>query len=452
MPIYLYGMNHQSAPLAVRERVAFPGGDLGDAVGRLVRVASVHEGLILSTCNRTEILVHAAAEGVGEALKRFVVGERRVSEDELDRHCYLRADGEAVRHLFRVASSLDSMVVGEAQILGQVKDAYTVAVGARGVGAILEPLMQRSFAVAKRVRTETGIARHPVSIAHAAAGLARDIFGDLRDRSILILGAGEMARVAATHLIGDGVASVVVVNRSYQHGAELSRELGGRAAPFDRLFEEMAAADIVIASTSAPDHVVRREDAQRVARGRRGRPLFFIDIAVPRDVDPRVNEIDNVYVYDVDDLQRVVRVGMNGRREEAALAEMIVEREAAAYLAWLRALDVVPLIVDLKERMRRLGEAELARFRSRLGPLGPQQEKALVELTESLLNKLLHHPIRALKQAAADGGGDRLSILREALGLGASAGLGAGGERPGPADEPDGTAGGTPEGGDRSRT
>jgi glutamyl-tRNA reductase len=417
MPIYLYGMNHVSAPLEVRERVVFPEGGLEGAVERLVRAGPMAEALILSTCNRTEILTHAGAPGAQASLREFLARERTVDGETLERHCYLHVDGQAVRHVFRVASSLDSMVLGEAQILGQVKDAYAAGLRAKGVGTVLDALMQRAFSVAKKVRAETGVARHPVSIAHAAAGLARDIFGDLQGRTILILGAGKMARLAAQHLIGGGVRSVIVCNRSFGRGDELARELGGRAASFDRLFEEMQAADIVIASTAAPHHVVGYDDALRVGRARRGRPLFFIDIAVPRDVEPRVNEIDNIYLYDIDDLQGVVSANLDERRREAILAEAIVEREVEAYLRWLRSLDVAPTIVDLRRRLHDLGEQELERFRGRLGALSPEQQRLIGEMTGALLNKVLHHPIQAIKRAAANGGADRIVWLREVFGL-----------------------------------
>ncbi len=418
MPIYVYGMNHASAPLEVRERIAFPEDGLVEAVGRLVAIGPVKEGLILSTCNRTEIVVHAPADA-SAVLKAFLVEERRAASEELDRHCYLRADGDAVRHLFRVASSLDSMILGEAQILGQVKEAYSAAVRGRGIGTVLDALMQRSFAVAKKVRTETGVSRFPVSIAHAAVSLARDIFGELHDRVGLIVGAGKMGRLAAQHLMASGVRTVIVVNRSLVRGAELARELKGVTAEWDRRFEAMERADIVIASTAAPHAVIGFDDVLRVSRARRGRPLFFIDIAVPRDVDPRVNSIDNVYLYDVDDLQGVVQANLEERRHEAESAEAIVEREVAAYLGWLRSLDVAPLIVDLREHVRNVGAHELARFRSRLGALTPQQQKTVEEMTEALVNKFLHHPIQAMKRIAANGGGDRLTFLREVFGLSA---------------------------------
>jgi glutamyl-tRNA reductase len=418
MPIYLYGMNHVSAPLPIREKAALPHDTLVPAVRRLLSFDGMDEGLILSTCNRTELLVNARASEAPMSLKRFLARERGMDEDQLERHCYLHCESEAVRHVFRVASSLDSMVIGESQILGQVKEAYAAAVEAGGLKTALDALMQRSFSVAKKVRTETGIARSPVSIAHAAAGLARDIFGDLRKSAILILGAGKMGRLAAQHLMRDGVRSAAVVNRSFQRAAVLAAELGGRAVPYDRLFEEMEQADVVVASTSAPHHVVRYEDAVRVSRARRGRPLFFIDIAVPRDIDPRVNDIDNVYVYDIDELKGVVDANRNERQKEADLAEAIVDRETTKYLSWLRTLQVAPTIVDLRRQIHGLGMDELERFRSRLAALDPQQQKTLEEFTISLINKILHHPTQALKHAAARSGAvGPLEFVREIFGL-----------------------------------
>lgn len=418
MLILLYGMNHSSAPIELRERVAVPSGQLVDAVRRLVRLDSIEEGLILSTCNRTELLAKGRDETAGRALKEFLLEERRVTEEELEQHCYLYAGREAVRHIFRVASSLDSMVLGEAQILGQVKEAYGAATEAGGLRTILDALMQRAFSVAKKVRTDTGIARSPVSIAHAAAGLARDIFGDLQEKAILVLGAGEMGRLAARHLSHGGVRSIVVVNRSFQGAVELARELGGRPSPFDRLLEEMELADIVIASTSAPHHVVRYEDGVRLKRARRGRPLFLVDIAVPRDIDPRINELENVYLYDIDELGEVVQRTLEARRKEAVCAEAIVERETTAYVSWLRTLQVAPTIVDLRTRLHGMAERELHRFHGRLASLTPEQRNVVKEITRALINKVLHQPIQSLKRSAARPElGDQVQLFREVFGL-----------------------------------
>lgn len=441
MPI-VYGMNHASAPLPVREKVAFPESGLGEAVARLRQIAGVEEALILSTCNRTELIVNMRASDAASTLAGFLLRERPVTAEELERHCYLHTGEEAVRHVFRTASSLDSMVVGEAQILGQVKEAFAVAGQAGTLGPVLDALFRRAFTAAKRVRTDTGIARNPVSIAYAAVSLARDIFGDLNDNAVLIVGAGKMARLAAQHLIGNGVRSVVVANRSYQRADELARELGGRAVPFDRLFEEMERADIVIASTAAPHTVIQRDDAQRLSRARRGRPIFFIDIAVPRDVDPAVNEIDNVYLYDIDDLQGVVKAGLDGRRQEVQSAEAIVERETAAFLAWMKSLEVTPTIVELRQRLHDIAVHEVERFRKHLGGLTPGQEEAVRQMAASLVNKLLHSPTLALKRSAAlNGGGLRVKLIREVFGIDA------------PAQAPSGAAGeeGGAEGGDADR-
>ncbi len=421
MPI-VYGMNHASAPLPVREKVAFPEDGIRDAVARLRRTAGVEEALLLSTCNRTELIVNMNVADAAATLAGFLLRERPVSAEELERHCYLHAGGEAVRHVFRTTASLDSMVVGEAQILGQVKEAYAAAGQAGTLGPVLDALFRRAFTAAKRVRTETGIARNPVSIAYAAVSLARDIFGDLHDNAVLIVGAGKMARLAAQHLMGNGVRTVVVANRSFQRADQLARELGGRAVPFDRLFEEMEQADIVIASTAAPHTVIQRDDAQRLIRARRGRPVFFIDIAVPRDVDPAVNEIDNVYLYDLDDLQGVVKANLDGRRHEVQSAEAIVEREAAAFLAWMRSLEVTPTIVELRQRLHEIALHELERYHARLDGLTPGQTEAVRHLAASLVNKLLHQPTVALKRSAAQNGGAvRVNLIREIFGMDAEA-------------------------------
>lgn len=422
MTILVYGMSHASAPLAVREKAAFLPAETAPAIGRLAGRAGVEEALILSTCNRTELLVNADAGAAEGTLKEFLASERRVTRQELEAHCYLRAGPDAVRHVFRTASALDSLVVGEAQILGQIKDAYAAARQSGALGTALEGLMQRCLAVAKKVRAETGLGRNPVSVGSVAAGLARDIFGDLDRHTVMVLGAGEMARLTARHLIGGGAREVVVANRSFERGDELARQLGGRAVPFDRMLEEMARVDIVVASTAAPHHVVRFEDAQGLGRARRGRPLFFIDLAVPRDIDPLVHRIDNMYLYDIDDLQGVVRAGLDGRRHEITAAETIVEREVDSYLAWLGSLAVGPTIVELRRRMHDLGTEELSRLRGRLGPLSPEQQGVLGEIVTSIVNKFLHAPTVALKRAAAHGSGLRVRLLRELFELDAGQG------------------------------
>jgi glutamyl-tRNA reductase len=417
MAILVYGMSHASAPLTVREKAVFLPEETAPAIGRLAGAPGVEEAIILSTCNRTELLVSADAGAAEVTLKDFFAAERRVTPQELEAHCYLRAGPDAVRHVFRTASALESMVVGEAQILGQIKDAYKAARQAGAVGTALEGLMQRCLAVAKKVRAETGIGRNAVSVGSVAAGLARDIFGDLDRHAVMVLGAGEMARLTARHLIGGGAREVVVANRSFERGDDLARQLGGRAIPFDRMLGEMERVDIVVASTAAPHHVVRLEEAQELGRARRGRPLLLIDLAVPRDIDPLVHRIDNIYLYDLDDLQRVVHAGLDGRRHEIAAAETLVEREVDSYVAWLGTLAVGPTIVELRRRIHDIGNEELARFRGRLGPMSPEQQGVLGEIVDSIVNKFLHAPTVALKRAAAHGSGLRVRLLRELFGL-----------------------------------
>src|SRR3989442_1064116 len=417
MPI-VYGMNHERAPLPVREKVAFPAQDLKDAMTRLKGTDGVEEAVILSTCNRTEMIVEMRPGRAPSVLGTFLLHERPVNGEELERHCYLHIDRDAVRHVFRTAASLDSMVVGEAQILRQVKDAYALAAEIGSLGPVLDALLRRAFSVAKRVRTETGIARHPVSIAYAAVGLARDIFGDLVERTVMIVGAGKMARLAAEHLIGNGVRSILVANRSFQRADELARDLGGRAVPFDRLFEEMETADIVIASTAAPQPVILKENAQSLNRARRGRPIFFIDIAVPRDVDPKVNEVDNIYLYDMDDLEGVVRAGRDVRQKEMNVAEAIVDHETAAYVAWMKSQQATPTIVALRRQLHEMADHELTRYRARLGDLTPAQVEAVREIAASLVNKFLHSPTLALKRSAAQNGGEmQVRLIREIFGI-----------------------------------
>lgn len=420
MPIVLLGLNHRSAPLDVREKLTFPSATLGEALGRLRNLGSLHEGLILSTCNRTELLGRTGDDGGegAEVMKAFLAQERGFPAEELDRYCYRMSDRDAIHHLFRVTASLDSMVLGEAQILGQVKEAYQAALRARTLGSVLDPLLRKALGVARLVRTRTGIARHPTSISHAAVSLARTIFEDLTERRILLIGAGKTGELAARYLAERGIRSLLIANRSFPRAVELAQCLGGEAVHFERLLEHLETVDIVISSTAAPQPILRYEDAARLIRARKNRPIFLIDIAVPRDIEPRVNTIDNVYLYDLDDLQGVVAASRAEREVEAGLAEEIVKREAEAFAAWVRTLDLSPIIVDVRQRMDRLRIRELERYRGRLAGLTPEQRRAVEEMTGSLLNKVLHHPIRALKAAVRRGEGpDRLHFFQEIFGI-----------------------------------
>jgi glutamyl-tRNA reductase len=418
MAILVYGLNQNSAPIELRERLVVPEEDLVPAVLSLAATPGIREGIILSTCNRTELIVLGEGPEARTSLRGFLLQRGRVTGEELDRHAYLHVDADAVRHLFRVAASLDSMMIGESQILGQVKDAFAAAQAAGTVHARLDHLVRRALQVAKLVRTATGIARSPVSIARAAAMRAHEVFGSLRERAVLIVGAGKMARLAAEHVVSSGVGSIAVVNRSWQGAADLARRMQGTAFPWEERARLLGVSDVVIVSTGAPQHVIVLEEVLQVARVRRGRPLFLLDIALPRNVDPRVNQIDNVYLYDLDDLQAVAEAGRSERRREAANAESMIEAETEAYLERARALEVTPTIVALRERLQAMGAAEMERFRSRLGALTPEQVRTLDEFREALLNKVLHHPVQALKRAGGQaGGGGLVAFLREAFGL-----------------------------------
>jgi len=420
--IYLLGVNHRSAPLEVREGLHFQREELEKSLPRLVADPSVSEAIILSTCNRTEVVAAASEqEAAADSIQRFIAERRPAQVEALGRHAYRMIELEAARHLFRVASSLDSMIVGEPQILGQVKEAYAAAVSAGTVGPALSALMQRAFACAKRVRTDTAIARNPVSIAFAAAELAGKIFASLEGRTIMILGAGEMSELAARHLMKQGVKGIFVANRTYHKAVELAREFKGTAINFDRYLEYLPKADIVISSTAAPHYVIKAEDGPAIMKARRHRPLFIVDIAMPRDVDPGLNDFDNLYLYNIDDLQTVVDGGLAERMREAEVAERMVEEEVRGYAAWLRSLEVKPTIVDLRRKFQEVAEAEIKRQRARLGGLDQKQEQTIGEIVSAVVNKLLHHPTIELKRAPeSHDGADLPRVARILFDLGAA--------------------------------
>jgi glutamyl-tRNA reductase len=414
MAIVVLGLNHKTAPVEVRERLHFPERDLPDALASLGALPGVEERLILSTCNRVEVyaVVPDAADARGP-LQAFLAEQRGVPPEAFAESLYLRAEAEAARHLFRVASSLDSMVVGEHQILAQVKEAYGIAARLDATGLVLNGLLERALRVAKQVRTETEIGAAPVSVASVAVDLAKRIFSDLAGRTVMILGAGEMAELALTHLKDQGIQTVIVANRNHDRAVELAGRVGGRAVSFRQARDEMVPADIVISSTGAPHVVLTRDDLAEIVRRRHYRPIFLIDIAVPRDIDPRVNELDNVYLYDIDDLQAVVTANLSAREREAVRAEALVDREVEQFTHWLRSLEVVPTIVSLREKVEAIRRAELERALGRMGDLTPEQREAVAALTTSLINKILHQPMTELKrQAAASDGQVYAAILR----------------------------------------
>ena len=399
MNFVLIGVNHTTAPLDVREQLAIPEARLPEATRRLAEYPGVDEAMILSTCNRVELL--ASCDGKAD-LRAFLRDYFQFEPGRYSNCLYEYRENEAVRHLFRVASSLDSMVVGEPQILGQVKEAYATA---RAVGAVrsrLDALVSRSFAVAKRVRSETAVGSSAVSVASVAVELAKKIFGSLEGRVVYIVGAGKMSELAARHLIAHGAGTIFVANRTYERAQQLAGKFGGQAMLFEQLYETAGRADIVITSTGAPFAIFRREHAELFMARRKNRPMFFIDIAVPRDVDPEVNKVDGLFVYDIDDLQSAVSSHVADRRSEAERAEAIVVSEVERFQDRLKTLDVVPTIVSLHDHLETIRQAEIDRVRGRLGLLSPEQELAVEALTRGIINKIMHTPISALKTAARE--------------------------------------------------
>ena len=401
--IILIGLNHRTAPVEVRERVAFEDGRLESALQRLVELEGVVEGAILSTCNRVEVIACGSdAQAAVPVLARFLAREHGLAEEALAGHLYRYADREAIRHLFRVAASLDSMVVGEPQILGQLKEQYAVAAAVGASGQVLHRCFHKSFSVAKRVRSETGIAEKAVSIGSAAVELAQGIFDSLRAKTALLVGAGAMGELTARQLLAGGVGSVMVTNRTYDRAIDVARELGGMPVPWDLLARYLPLADLVVGAASGDDFLLRPAAVEEAMRERRRRPMFLIDLAVPRSVDPAVNALDGVYLYDIDDLEGVVSDNQGARAREAAKAETIVEAEVEAFWRWFSSLDAVPTIVALREKLDAIRRRELERSLGALGPLDARQQEIVERLTVSIVNKILHAPLTALRRHRAD--------------------------------------------------
>ena len=404
MRFQLIGVNHNSAPVEMRERLAIPESRLPDACRDLTAHPGIEEGMVISTCNRVELVTHTT-NGAAD-LRGFLREHFQVKADELDPHLYEYREKDAVRHVFRVASSLDSMVVGEAQILGQVKEAYATARAVGAVRAQLEQLFTRAFSVAKRVRTETAVGSSSVSIASVAVELAKKIFGTLHGKTVFIVGAGKMSELAARHLMAHGCAAIFVSNRTYDRAVGLAHRFHGEAIKFDDLYDTCDRADIVITSTGSPHAIFRREHGEQFLARRKNRPMFFIDIAVPRDVAPEMGKLDGIFTYDIDDLQQAVSSHVADRRKEAERAEAIITSEVenfkARFEARLHTLEVVPTIVSLQDHLETIRQAEIDRVRGRLGPLSPEQEIAVEALTRGIISKVMHTPITTLKTAARE--------------------------------------------------
>jgi glutamyl-tRNA reductase len=418
--LILLGSNHRSAPVDVRERMSFPLQRLPEAHAEMMRLEGIAEGMILSTCNRVEILARAdnsAKLGLA-ALKRFLAEQHSMPLEEIERYTYQFHDDDAIRHLFSVASGLDSMIMGEPQILGQVKQAYQFAKEYETIGPVVDRLMQHCLSAAKKVRTETGISRNAVSVAFAAVELARKIFGDLKGRSAMLLGAGKMGDLVGRHLVANGVAELTVCSRTYTNAVIHAQGLGGKPLHWDDGPGKLRDVDIVVSCTGAPQVILTKKDVSRSLRGRKIGPLFLIDIAVPRDIDPKANDLDNVYLYDIDALQGVIESNMEERRSAAERAKKMVAKEVASFDRWLQTQEVTPMIVSLRETLLGVGEQELTRLQSKLGQLDDQQHRAVEELARGIIQKILHRPIRRLRASVERG--DMLecaTLYREIFGI-----------------------------------
>jgi glutamyl-tRNA reductase len=400
MKLVLAGLNHRTAPVDLRERLAFRTEEIPAALEDL-QARGIKEALILSTCNRVEILAVVEASHEPEVLAESMLSARQLPIDLVRPHLYLFEDRDAMRHVFRVASSLDSMIVGEPQILGQLKQAYAQARDQGAIGTHLDTILTRAFNVAKRIRTETEIGQNAVSVSYAAVELAREIFGSLRRKRVLVVGAGKMSEAAARDLLRAGAAEIVITNRTPAKAEALARLFRGEVLAYDLLPHRLAEVDIVITSSSAPGYVLEREAVRRAIEARKNEPMFLIDIAVPRNIDPEVNRIEHAFLYDIDDLQNIATRNLRLRREVAEQAESIVAEEVTRLEAKLRERDVTPTIVSLQAELESIRQEVLERFRPRFGALTVEQEETLEALTRGIINKVAHGPISEIRRHAA---------------------------------------------------
>jgi glutamyl-tRNA reductase len=419
MELLVIGLNHKTAPIEIRECLAFPEGKLENALFKVHGLPFVKENMIVSTCNRVE--VYAATQEAEKAihnLKSFLSQNHSISLKVFEKSLYTHMGEEAVRHIFRVASSLDSMVVGEPQILGQIKEAYDLAQRAKTSGLILHRLLHRAFHVAKRVRTETKIAISAVSVSSVAVELAEKIFGTLEKKTVFLIGAGEMCELAARHLVSAGIEKILVSNRTYARGLALAQEFRGEAIPFEEIGQGLKNTDIVISATNSPHYLVGHDQITRVMRDRKQKPIFFIDIADPRDIEPKVGDIENVYLYNIDDLQKVTSENIRDREKEAQKAETIVQDEVAKFVSWYRSLDVIPTIVALKEKFEEIRKKEFEKTLALHPNLTEKEKQSLEALTSAIVNKILHTPITLLKRTHEEAMADLyLDALHTLFGL-----------------------------------
>ena len=401
MKIINIGMNHETAPVELRECLATDPENTARALALMRDLECIKEGLFISTCNRVEFLIATeSAKDAEKSVLSLMAKLGNMPKENFSSKLYTNEDRDAVMHIFRVASSIDSMIVGEPQILGQIKEAYAEATRQKTSGVILNRLMHKAFHVAKRVRTETEICEAAVSISYAAVELAKKIFHVLEGKKVLLIGAGEMAELAARHLMAQGVSSMVVVNRTFERAVEVAGLFKGRPVSFDEIGAQILDVDIVVTSTASKEYVVTYDQVKNSLRKRRNRPLFFIDIAVPRDVEPKINDLENVYVYDIDDLKGIIEINMAQRQQAAVKAERIVQEEVGKFKKWLETLAVVPTIVSLRDKADSIIQAELKKSFSALSHLTPDQIETVHTLTRSIVEKMMNDPIVFLKEKA----------------------------------------------------
>ena len=397
--LILVGVNHKTTPVEIREKLAFTKGKIEESVDHLFNFPDIIEHTILSTCNRVEIYARANCQDSAiKSIKQFICDFHELSLVELEGHFYSYRNKEAVEHLFRVSSSLDSMILGEAQILGQVKEAYSLARDLRSTGLVLNQLFEKAFSIAKKVREETGIAERSVSISSAAVELAQKIFDDLENHTVMLVGTGEMAELAAKHLISYGVKTIYVTSRTYEHAANLARTLNGSALDFEAFKNELHRADIVITSTSAPNFIIKKEIVEKAIHERKNKPIFFIDIAVPRDIEPDVNDLENVYLYDIDDLHVVVSANIKEREKEVENAMNFISQEVTKFNNWVGALDAVPTIVEIRKKAENIRKQEIEKTLKKISHLSEDDKQLLRQMSSSMINKILHKPTIKLKQ------------------------------------------------------
>jgi glutamyl-tRNA reductase len=417
--IILIGLNHKTAPVSIRECLAFSHDETRSALGDLRAVPSIEEAMLFSTCNRVELLLAARApEPAIDDVKSFLAHFKQLPLDDFQSSLYLYQGEDAVRHVFRVAASLDSMVLGEPQILGQIKSAYRAATEEKTSGVVLNRLLHKTFSVAKRIRTETGIGDHAVSISYAAIELGRKIFGDLQDKTVLLIGAGEMAELAVEHLIRHRSGRIFVANRTLERAMGLAAAYNGTAIGLEEIPDYLRRVDIIISSTGAKGFIIQKPEVKAVMRGRRNRPIFFIDIAVPRDIDPAINTLNNVYVYDIDDLKDVVDENIEDRNREAAKADRIIDEAVIHFRQWFQGLGVVPTIKALRSKIQDLARDEVGKTLQQMGHLSSQDQESIERMAEALVNKILHEPTRYLKSNGCQKDRARsLDVARKLFGL-----------------------------------